>query len=213
MKNFRRCSVLFVVCGFGLLSFPEAAQSQGFYVNANAGVALGEDVSVRQFLVPTRGDAELDPGSRFSVAGGYNFNDFIGVELETGFIYNEVDGAEIALGHVPLLANVVFLYDRPNLKLIPFAGAGAGGDVSAIDLDDVRAPNGAIVDGSESDFVFAWQAFAGARYKLTDNMSLGAAYKFHWADGASWDVERSAGGIEFGTARIHSVTVDFNFKF
>jgi len=61
--------------------------------------------------------------------------------------------------------------------------------------------------------VFAWQAFAGARYKFNRNMSIGAAYKFFWADEANWDVEHTSGDIKSGSAQTHSFVVDFNLKF
>jgi opacity protein-like surface antigen len=207
------------VC-LGVTFLPGTAQGQGFYLNADMGVALGDDVKLRQFIVPLSGvDLELDPGVRVSVAGGYNFNDYVGVQLETGLIHHEVDGVngagniDASVGHVPLLADVIFRYDKPDCRFVPYLGAGAGGDVSVIELDHVFAPNGSRVDGSGSDLVFAWQVFAGARYRLNDAMSIGAGYKFFSADGASWEVRHTSGDIESGTARVHSFAVDFNLKF
>jgi opacity protein-like surface antigen len=220
MKRMLRSLALLSGSSLGLFILAEAGHGQNFYLNADAGIAFGDDVEVRQFLVPLRNtDFELDPGGRFSVAGGYNFNEFIGVQIETGMIFNDIDkvsgGGSIdgSLGHVPLIASVVGRYDKPNFPVVPFAGIGLGGDISILTLDNVRAPNGALVDGSGSDLVFAWQAFVGARYKLNDNMSIGGAYKFFAADGASWDVEDTSGDIKSGTACVHSFGVDFNLKF
>lgn len=196
-----------------------SAPAQSFYFDANLGPALADDVSIRQFVVRTPGaEAELDPGVRLSVAGGYNINQFLGVQLETGFIHNEIDrmggrGVDASLGHVPMLADVVLRYDDAGCPWVPYAGAGLGGDVSVISLDDVRAPNGTVVDGDGSTVVFAWQLFAGVRYKFRENMSIGGAYRFYSADGASWEVRRSVGDIESGTARVHSFGVDFSLQF
>ena len=219
MKAFRSWA-LGAGCLLGLLVSTGTGHAQGFYFNADLGVSIADDVELRRFLVPLRNtDLELDPGARLSVAGGFNFNDYIGVQVETGFIHNEVDGVsgggniDASLGHVPLLGSFVVRYDKPDCKVVPFAGIGAGGDISILQVDDVRAPNGAIVDGSGSDFVFAWQAFVGARYKINDRMSIGGGYKFFFAEGATWDVERTSGDIESGSACVHSFGADFNFKF
>ena len=201
-------------CCLGLLAWPHTAQGQNFYLNADGGLALADDVEISEFVVPARGtEVKLDPGARFSVAGGYHFNDFVGAQIETGFIYNDIENIDASLAHVPFLADLVLRYERTDFNWIPYIGAGAGGDASIIVLDNVRAPNGARVDGSASAVVFAWQAFAGARYKIADSMSIGARYKFYSAEGASWDVRNTRGDINAGTARIHSFGVDFTMNF
>ena len=218
-KNVR--SLLLVAAGsLAIAVSTQSGHSQNFYFDADMGVALADDVKLRQFVVPTPGiDLELDPGVRLSVAGGYNFNDFVGVQLETGIIHNEIDGTtsggniDASIGHVPMLVDVVFRYDRPESRWVPYAGAGAGGDASLIQVDDVFAPNGTLVDGEESTVVFAWQLFAGVRYKINDMMSIGAGYKFYSAEGASWDVEGTGGEIETDSAQVHSIGVTFNMKF
>ena len=217
MKTIIRSMALLSV---SLFILTESAHSQGFYFNANGGVAFAQDVDLREFLVSTRGtELEFDPGVRVSVAGGYNFNPYIGVQLETGFIFNNVKGVsgggdiDAVLSHVPLLANVVFRYDKPDCRWVPYLGAGVGGDASYIDLDDVRAPNGAIVDGSEGDIVFAWQAFAGIRYKLFEHMSIGAGYKYFYAGNPTWEVSHSSGDIKAGSAQVHSFGLEFTLKF
>ncbi|HWN93804.1 MAG TPA: outer membrane beta-barrel protein [Methylomirabilota bacterium] len=220
MKTTLRSFTLVVSCCFGLFLLPDAGRSQGFYLDVDAGVALAENVNLDRFLVPTPGaKIKLDPGARVSVAGGYNFTDYFGAQIETGFMANNVKSVtgggriDAALAHTPVLADVVLRYDKPHSKWIHYVGAGAGADVSIIALDHVRAPNGSVVDGEGSTVVFAWQAFAGVRHKITERISLGAGYKFFFADGASWDVRHTTGDIESDTARIHSLFVNFNIKF
>jgi opacity protein-like surface antigen len=198
----------------GLLAWAGAAGAQGFYVDANAGVSLADDVDIHRFVAPTpRGKFELDPGPRIAIAGGYNFNQFIGVQLETGAIANEVKHVDATLAHVPLLADVVVRYEGAKCNFIPYAGIGAGGDVSIISLDHVRVPGGGVVDGTGSELVFAWQVFAGVRYRLNDRMSVGGGYKYFSADGANWDVEHARGDIKSDDAHVHSFGVDFNMTF
>jgi len=220
MKNTARSLTLIGGCCLGWFALTETGQSQNFYFDANVGVSLADKVDLHRFVVPTPGaKVDLDPGPRLSVAGGYNFNEYLGAQLETGFIWNEVKSVtgggniDASLAHVPMLADVVVRYDKPDCKWVPYAGVGAGGDVSVISLDKVRAPNGAVVDGSGSDVVFAWQVFVGVRYKFRENMSIGGGYKFFSADGASWDVRHTSGDIQSGTAQVHSFGVDFNIRF
>jgi opacity protein-like surface antigen len=206
---------LVVTGSFALFALAPSAYSQGkIYLHADAGVALAEDVDVHRFLGPANGKFELEPGVRFSAAGGYNFNPYIGAELETGFIANTIEHSDndASLSHVPLLANIVFRYDTPRCPFIPFAGAGIGGDVSIIAFDDVRT-GGAHLDGSDGTFVFAWQAFIGLRYRINDRMSIGGAYKFYAADDASWDVDGARGDIEVGRSYVHTFGCDFTMSF
>ena len=228
MKNTFRSLALVGGCSLGLLAFPQLGRSQGFYLNANAGVALAQDVDLDRFIVSTPGaKLKLEPGPQFSVAGGYHFNNWLGVQAETGFMVNRVENLnndgyddfdddydrDSYLSHLPLLIDVVLRYDQPDCKWVPYAGVGAGGDVSVLSLQNVRAPNGSTVDGTSSELVFAWQAFAGLRYKFRPNMSIGGGYKFYSANGATWDVDNTSGEIKSGTAQIHSVVVDFTWSF
>jgi len=205
----------------GLMALPNSGLSQaGLYLNAGAGVSIAEKVNVNKFGVPTSGvKADFDPGVRLSVAGGYSLNKFLGAELETGFIYNSVKSVtgagsvDASLSHVPIIANVVLRYEQPDVKWVPYAGAGAGGDLSILTLDNVGN-----VDGTSSSFEFAWQAFAGVRYKLNEKMSIGAGYKYYSVDNATWDVDVVGGGtvrdaIKIGKANSRSFLLDFNFRF
>lgn len=216
MQNTIRSFAVVAGCCLGWLVLPNVGRGQNFYFDAQAGVSLADDLKLSRFVAATPGSKlKLDPGPRLSVAGGYHFNDYIGAQLETGFIANEVEDSDgdLVISHVPILADVVLRYDKPDCNWVPYAGAGAGGAVSIITLDHVRGPTGGVVDGTGSTVVFAWQVFAGVRYKLNDKMSIGGGYKFFSADGATWDVEDTAGDIKTGTAQVHSFGVDFTMKF
>ena len=91
----------------------------GRYVRVGLGAALTENTEANFLLVGER-RLDLDPGLHLSIAGGMMFGDFFGLELETGFIYNEISsisGFENADGYVaqlPFLANAVV-----QLKIAP----------------------------------------------------------------------------------------------
>lgn len=201
------------------LAMPARAEESGFYFSADAGVALADQVDLKKFGVPLSGvKVKFDPGVRWSVGGGYNFNEYVGIGLETGFIYNNVksvtsggDSADIdaSLSHIPMMANVTLRYDKPECKWVPYLGGGAGGDVSILSLDNVAG-----VEGTESDLVFAWQVFAGVRYKINPHISIGAGYKYYWADKAAFEVSGAGSdAIKIGTAGIHSILATFNWSF
>ena len=212
------------VIGMGVLvmaalAMPARAADSGFYLDADAGVALADKVEIKTFFGPTPGTTvKFDPGIRFGVAGGYNFNRYIGAGFETGFIYNNIKSVngggsiDASLSHIPMMANVVIRYDQPDCKWVPYGGVGAGGDVSIIYLNNVEG-NGVIADGADSTIVFAWQAFGGVRYKFNEKMSLGAGYKYYSASGASWDFADFSDSIKIGRANVHSLLVEFNLKF
>src|SRR5438552_3574324 len=82
-------------------------------------------------------------------------------------------------------------------------GGGPGLSVSVINLDHDSLAGGSNVHGSTSDAVWAWQIYGGARYKLTDNMSLGFIYKYFEAGSPTWDVRRTSQDIRFGDAHTH----------
>jgi opacity protein-like surface antigen len=92
-----------------------------------------------------------------------------------------------------LLATVTL--KLPNRTgIVPFASAGAGVAFTFFNADDLvndpGGPNEFILDGSESDAVFAWQLSAGLKYQLNDRMSMGVAYKFLYTGEPDWEAQR-----------------------
>ena len=196
------------------LAFSAHAGEQGPYFRAAVGPALAENTAVKELLGPlSNTKARFDPGAHLDFAAGFNFNRWLGAELETGFIYNNIDriGAsfpDASLSHVPFLANLVLRYDVPNCKWVPYIGAGAGGDTSVLEIN-----NSLGVDGSDGDVVFAAQAFAGLTYRINRRMSVGVGYKFFWADDPSWHVQGTGGQIRFGHSQVHAINAVFNMAF
>jgi opacity protein-like surface antigen len=193
---------------------------QSFYFNVDAGGTIAKDVELRNFFGATPGaKVQLDPGVRFGASGGYNFCPMGAIELETGFMNNTVrrvtntpGSGDAELSHIPMMANIVLRYDQGNCPVIPYIGAGAGGDISVVTLDHVSY-NNVFADGSDSTIQFAWQAFGGLRYKLNDQMSVGASYKYYRTDPASWNFAGVKDGIQIGRAEVHAFMVEFNMKF
>lgn len=203
------------------------AAEPGPYVKLELGPTLVEDVDIKEFFGAAPGyTIEFDPGIRFTIGGGYQFNDFIAVGGETGFTYNLIDNIsgpgrvaerDSGIGNIPLMANVVF--KLPNrTRVVPFVGAGAGLSFTFFEADNmvIEDPGGTIfVDGSESDTVFAWQLFGGLKYQLNEQMSFGVAYKYMFTDEPDWEADDvfSASSSDFSIEEMHTHAVVFNFTF
>lgn len=199
---------------FALSALPAFAdEERGFYAGADVGGTIAESVSLKEFPdAPPGGDVKFHPGARLSLNGGYRFNNWLSLGAETGFMVNTVKGADIAISQTPFLANVEFR--MPNqTPLEPFIGGGPGVSVTVIALDHDRLNGGSDVNGSAADAVFAWQAYGGVRYKITESMSVGLLYKYFAADPASWDVRHTSQQIRFGTANVHSFSASFQVNF
>lgn len=189
------------------------AQEHGIYFNADAGLALTEDSELREAPdAVTGGDIEFDPGVRFSFGGGYRFTEWFSAGGELGIIANDMKGADAIVTQVPFLANLELRLPNKS-PLVPFIGGGPGFSISGISIDDDNLGGGSRVDGSASDAVFAWQIYGGVRYKLSDNMSLGAAYKYFDAGSPTWEVERTSDDIRLGKLRTHSFVASFSMSF
>ena len=89
---------LFLACAFALPLAATARAAEGMtpgsYVRFGAGIAIVEDIEgFADTLFDPRVDYDLnlDPGVRIDVAPGYAINEFLGLELSTGFVWNSVD--------------------------------------------------------------------------------------------------------------------------
>ena len=176
-----------------------ADPDRGLYFNAEAGANWASDVSVGG-----GGSAALDIGFRFGAAVGYNINKYVGVEFDTGWVWNNFKDFDGSLSHIPIMANAVFRYPI-STKWEAYAGGGVGGSYSILNVDDFG------VSDSSGDFVFAWQGLAGVRYKLKENMTLGVGYKYFGTAEGNYDI--AGASVSIGNVHNHTVGVVFNMKF
>ena len=195
------------------------------YVGADAGGVLTRDMSVKEFFgsVPAGTKVHLDPGFRFDFVGGYQLTDWFSVEGETGIMGNRIDsidGADIsgyaAVDNVPLLVNVRLQLPPHRCPISPYIGGGVGGSVSIIDFEDNIDFNGVSGNGTQGDLVFAYQAFAGLRYAINDNMGIGVAYHYFVTDGSDWKFDTfgtTTDHMKFSGAQSHAISVAFDYHF
>ncbi len=212
------------VCVLTLMqALPILAQQDRFYMKADAGVVAAKDVALNEFLGPIPANAKIafDPGVRLGFRAGYGFTDWFAGEIETGLIANNIDDisgvatTEVngTFAKIPLMLN-----GRINLpnkyRVSPYIGAGAGVASTILTANDiVVAGNG--MNGSVTDVVFVWQAFAGFRIALTEKTALNFGY--HYLNAAPSDMRTEdsliTDRIRLGRSETHAVTVAFEWNF
>jgi opacity protein-like surface antigen len=176
---------------------------------------------MKEFFGPTPGiQVEYDVGLRISAAGGYQFCKYFSAELESGFLYNSIKSitgspdTDASVTQVPLLANAVFHIPLGS-NFVPYFGFGGGGSTSVLIIDHAVIA-GRALDGDDSEFVWAAQAFAGFRYEFNDRMGFGFGYRYLATGEPSWDVfsfTAGSGQLRFDNARTHSFLAEFTLKF
>jgi opacity protein-like surface antigen len=196
-----------------------------FYVGADAGGALTSDTRVKEFFGPVNPGTKvrLDPGVRVGFVGGYKFTDWFAVEGETGVIANNIKsitGASIDgnadLANVPFLLNARFELPHGHCPVTPYFGGGAGGSASVFSVDHHVDLAGVRLRGSDAAAVFAYQAFAGLRYAINDQMGIGLEYHYFATTGPTWSADShgtETDQLRFLGVQSHMISVAFNFNF
>lgn len=191
---------------------------------AEAGGAFMESTEIRGFP-GTTGDSEVrfDPGFRLGAGASYSLAPYFSLDWEVGVVAASVDRAsgvdeiDAVVTQVPLLMTAMFQYVN-STGFTPFAGVGAGGSSTTINVDEARSGSAAL-EGSDYDFVFAWQATGGVKYAWRSGLTLGIAYKYLWTSDAEFELENdfAVGGgndeLEMDGIRSHSVLAFVSYRF
>ena len=166
-----------------------------------------------------------DTGIAVGGALGYAFDKYFSLDFESGYIWAQLDNVpgyivhDSSIGNVPLLVNAKLTLPIPHTNIVPYVGGGVGGAVSVFDARGFSdAGQNVIVDGSDSEAVFACQAFAGVRFLLARNLSLGVGYNFFATGNPTFSYPAANPAepnldIGFRGVRTHSVmfTLEWNF--
>ena len=179
------------------------------------GGTLPESANLTEFADPVSGEQlKLSPGFQMDLAFGYRVTPRLEVGPEFGMTFNSVDSFggfsyhDTTLFQMPLMANVVLELPKPG-RLSPCIGAGVGGVASFLTFGN----HGDYYywsdpDGSGSEFVLGFQAFAGLRYRFNDTASLGVNYRFLMTEAQKWEVERWDGShfnVGVDSIRLHAI--------
>jgi len=222
MKNSFKVLLIFGATVAATMTAP--GQEGRFYIRGDLGGNLTRDTSLREFFgepLAPGSKVKFDPGVRFGVAAGFRVTEWFSAEVETGVMANSIDTitdatrVDAVFSNVPLLVNARLQCPRCK-RLTPYIGGGAGGSFPVIDANHIEIGN-TFMDGSDSSAVFAYQGFAGLRYKLNDQMGLSLEYHYFHADGAEWQAEFIHGGgsdkMRFGATETHALSIAFDWSF
>jgi len=194
------------------------------YFRVGIGPAFTADGSLTEFSGFAAGNKiTYDTGYALDAAMGFAFNPWISAEFETGVVANQishVDGFALDdtyLYNVPFMANVTFKHTIPRTVVTPYIGAGLGGSVTAFDTD-YFANDQVSVYGSASTVVFAYQFYAGVRFELNPQMSVGLGYKYFATENSDFHYESFHYGqpdlhLGIGGVASHIVTICCNMRF
>jgi opacity protein-like surface antigen len=202
----------------------ELPAGAGPYARVGLGPAFLEEGRLSHFDGPAGNKVDYEVGFAASAAFGYAFNNYIAADFEFGAVGAGIDSVpgyysyDTFLNNVPFLANVTLSCPIPGTRVVPYLGAGAGGSVTVFSTDGFGDGSVAVY-GDDTDVVFAWQAFAGARVELNRRMSVGIGYKYFGTGDSSFRYPPFFPGSEpdlvlgFDGIRAHSVIFSFQMKF
>ena len=215
---------LFLAGALVVCALPAFGQYSRFYAKIDLGGNITPDANLNEFFGPVAPDTKVkfDPGFRSGLVGGYQITDWFSGELELGFMENsihEITGADRVhdawYANVPFMVNAKLQYPNSS-KFIPYIGAGVGFSESLMDVSQISL-NGTSLNGYMWDTVFAWQGFAGLRYKINDQMGLSIEYHYFYADGANWQADFTSGTasdtMSMGHTQTHAFSLAFDFRF
>lgn len=200
----------------------------GPYLRMGGGPTIFQDGTLKGYTLegappfsPQNQTVSYDLGYTFEGAFGWAFNQYVGLDFESGYNWGRInnipgyDASGSTIANVPFLANLTLSLPIPHTNIVPYIGGGAGGSVSTFDahgFSDTAMTQTAY--GRESDTVFAYQAFAGVRFLLTPNLSLGLGYKYFATGNPTFSYPPAPNlNIAFSGVHAHSImfTLQYNF--
>ncbi len=201
-----------------------------FYIKGDLGGNYTPDADLKEFFGPVEPGSKVkfDPGFRFGIHGGYNVTDWFAPELEVGVMGNwikSITGAtrvhDAVFMNVPSMANLKFQLPNQS-RVIPYIGGGAGVSMSILDADEITISyqgRTTSLTGSDATAVFAYQGFAGVRFKLNESMTLDLEYRYFATQEPEWTAEEvfypppPSDRTSFGRIQTHAVSLTFDYRF
>jgi opacity protein-like surface antigen len=201
----------------------------GPYFRFGAGPTIFQDGTLKSYTggnnPPVNGaqnqTVHYDVGVAADGAFGWAFNQYVGLDFESGYIWGRInnipnyDANGSTIANVPFLGNLTLSLPIPHTNIIPYLGGGAGGAVTTFDAHSFSdAAQTQTLYGEESDTVFAYQAFAGVRFLLTPNFSLGLGYKYFATGNPTFSYPPGPNvNASFSGVHTHSImfTLQYNF--
>ena len=168
----------------------------GFVNNLTSGQALSGSILPGVTGTLSSPSVSVNPGLRFDVAPGYNFNDWLGAEFSAGILYNGLDhlsgsgtittqegtqtisGGGVSLTgrylQVPALASAVFRWPGQG-RWKPFLSTGFGMAYGQLQISQVG--NVQTSDQMTQQFSPAFQVGSGFLWQVSDMVDFDLMYK------------------------------------
>lgn len=211
------------VSAISLLGAPVNAQEGNWYAGIDGyGTFLGNETATRSNLDVTN---SYNTGGGFAGRFGYDFG-MIRLETELGKHYNNLGRLEVntdatlglATGNATAgrthsthyMFNAVFDLDSltGDMAIEPFIGGGLG--VATVKLQQLTG-NVASAYVNSSDDALAYQAFAGVRTPLADNIDLSLKYRFMGTNDGD-PIDRLGNSFK-SSYDVHDIGLGITYKF
>ena len=212
-------------------------QEHGFYFKGDLGGALTQDADLKvRFpktiaqetgIVSAARPVRFDSGARLGLTAGYQITEWFAAEAELGAFVNtirqggtsEVFGGLVVrdstYANVPLLFNLRLQYPNQS-RWSPYIGGGLGVSAAILNLtayaSNITQDIFVGVRTTDATAVFAYQGFAGLRYRLSDHTGLSLDYRYFVAQRPGWDDDYGS-SITFGATQTHALSVAFDWSF
>jgi len=206
-----------IVCGADA-----AAALPGPYVNVDLGSSFVEDVKIKV----ANTIATFDPGLAANLSFGYQFNNWLAAEFETGVLWNSIDkfagsplkakGASADLYQIPFKLNLVVTVPTKS-RWTPYFGGGGGVMAAVIDTHARPVPAPAVVSPlgnanfSDTDYTYVYQAMVGLKYDLSAHAQIDLGYKFFGTFDHNWSDRGYT--LKTGAIYTHAVQLSFTWRF
>lgn len=160
---------------------------------------MGGNIPDSPKLLDGAGELKLNAGFTMSLGLTYHATPWLRVGPEFVLNFNGVDqvgtmdtDGTTTLFQMPMMVNAI-LEPPLNSPVRPFVGLGVGGSLSVLDSSLYYWDYWYYYEqegGSDSDFVFSWQAIAGVKWQVNDKAAFGLHYRYIWTDKQEWDYTR-----------------------
>ena len=150
-------------------------------VHVYVGEAFGDDLSDRRINGRT---PKLDDDVTYGLRYGYNFTDAWGLELSLGQTNTSVTGLPVRDVDLDLTTfDVDAIYHfNPGSRFVPYVLAGVGYASADLDRPITGTVSGVGPVRVNDDSGFTLNAGVGAKYFLTDNVSLRLDARYRYLD-------------------------------
>ena len=188
MRHLLHSTILASTLGF-LLCETAKAESP-YYFRGTLGGGIVTDIDVEKENADT---VSVSYVGALGLAGGWNFNSWLGAEIETGVVAMDLDrlsnGFDTASAHgsvidVPFTANLVLRYERPENRWSAYLRGGAGGAVSRYSRS---ASDEGIASSSFTKYEIApaYRVGLGGGYRFSEKITGELGYELFGTGGTS----------------------------